>query len=155
MATTRISDLITIASRITGMTPAQIVGPQRHKPIARVRQAVAYVAAEQGKHSLTQIGRMLNRDHTTISHARNMVPEFMKRDADLRLLVEQLFIESERHDPYALRAQIVNCTAVIHMPPTRRSVPAPIPRDDERQGAMDKRDMATGSRLLLQALLAV
>lgn len=154
MATTRVSDLITIASRITGMTPAQIVGPQRHKPIARVRQAVAYVAAEQGRHSYPHIGRMMNRDHSTIIHSHKMVPVFMRSDADLRLLVEQLFIESERHDPYALPAPIVNCTAVIHMPPTRRSSPAPIPRDDEWQGEMDKRDMATGSRLLLQALLA-
>lgn len=154
MATTRVSDLITIASRITGLTPSQIVGPQRHKPITRVRQAVAYVAAEQGKHSISQIGRMMNRDHTTIIHARRMVPEFMKRDADLRLLVERLFIEAERHDPYALPVPIVNCTAVIHMPPVRRFKADPIPRDDEWQGEVANRDMASGSRLLLQALLA-
>ena len=154
MATTRVSDLITIASRITGMTPAQIVGPQRHKPITRVRQAVAYVAAEQGRHSYPQIGKKLNRDHSTIIHAHKMVPEYMKRDADLRLLVERLFIESERHNPYVLPALIVNCTAVINMRPIRRSSPAPIPRDDEWQGEMANRDMRTGSRMLLQALLA-
>lgn len=153
MATTRVSDLITIASRITRLTPDQITGPQRHKPIARVRQAVAYVAAEQGRHSYPQIGKMLNRDHSTIIHAHKMVPVFMRSDADLRLLVERLFIEAERHDPYVLPSNI-RYHAIIRMVPTKQCKPAVIPRNDEWQGEVANRDVRKGSRKLLAALLA-
>ena len=158
MTTTRVSDLITIASRITGLTPDQINGPQRFRPIVRVRQAVAYVAAEQGKHTYSHIGRVMGgRDHTTIIHAHRMVPEFMKTDADLRLLVERLFIEAERHDPFELpHVPVVHYKAVLTMPPLRKRMdkPASIPRDDEWQGQVAARDMRIGSRKLLEALLA-
>lgn len=155
MATTKVSDLITIASRITRISREQIVGPQRGRGIARVRQAIAYVAAEQGVHSLTKIGHVLNRDHTTIVYARDIVPEYMKRDADLRLLVERLFVEADKFD-------VSRPTLIEPWPlptPKLRKVAATKPArvkkgDDEWTRQKWEDGMREGQARLLKALLA-
>ena len=155
MATTRIADLVTIASRITRVTPAQILGPQRGKGIVRVRQAVAYVAAEQGVHSLTRIGRSLNRYHTTIMHARNVVPEFMRRDADLRLLIERLFIEAEQFDPE--RISIIEPMPELPVKSRKAAAPKPVrfkKGEDEWTRQEWEDGMRKGTWRLLEALLA-
>lgn len=63
----RIGQLIAEASRETGYTPQEIVGHSRKQPLARTRQWVMWKARQEG-YSLEQIGRVLNRDHTTVLH---------------------------------------------------------------------------------------
>jgi len=48
-----------------GISPATILGRDKTAPIARARQIVMFEARKAG-FSLTQIGRVLGRDHTTI-----------------------------------------------------------------------------------------
>lgn len=68
MSRTRIADIVALASRITGIATADIVGPTRVKRIVRVRAAVALVARKHG-HSFPTIGaRLGGRDHSSIVH---------------------------------------------------------------------------------------
>ena len=100
MATTRVSDLITIASRLSGISEADIRGKSRLRLICRVRQGVMYAAHLQGKHSLAQIGRMFGKDHTTVIHARDQVPEFMKRDPEYLAFIWQILAEAYQESPH-------------------------------------------------------
>ncbi|RJL18647.1 helix-turn-helix domain-containing protein [Paracoccus siganidrum] len=49
----------------TGVTADQITGKSRKAEIVRVRQIVCFIARQKGM-TYQQIGRVLNRDHTTI-----------------------------------------------------------------------------------------
>lgn len=52
----------------TGHDPRAILSPSRCADDVRVRDAVCFIARRHG-FSLNQIGRVLNRDHTTIMDA--------------------------------------------------------------------------------------
>lgn len=60
--------LVEDAAREAGCTVAQILGPQRSRTITEARWQ-AMLAAYEGGFSLPQIGRVFNRDHTTVLHA--------------------------------------------------------------------------------------
>lgn len=49
-------------------TPAQILGDRRLKPIAMARQDFMLFAYDNSKFTTPQIGRFLNRDHSTVVH---------------------------------------------------------------------------------------
>jgi hypothetical protein len=100
MPTTRVHDLVTIASRLSGISEADIRGTGRLRVICRVRQAAMYAAHLQGVHSLAQIGRLFGKDHTTVIHARDAVPEFMKRDPEYRAFVWQILVDAFEESPH-------------------------------------------------------
>jgi len=100
MATTRVHDLITIASRLSGIPEREIHGTSRLRLICRVRQGVMYAAFLQGRHSLTQIGRIFGKDHTTVIHACRNVPEFMKRDPEYLAFIWQILVEAYQESPH-------------------------------------------------------
>ena len=88
MATARIADLVKIASDLSCISKDAILGESRLRHIVRVRQAVAYVAVEQGVHSLPQIGRELGgRDHSTIRHGHQTAEAVAARDPEYALFV--------------------------------------------------------------------
>ena len=49
-------------------TLEDILGPRKFKPLVAVRRKCIVVLREKG-HTTTEIGRIMNRDHTTIVHA--------------------------------------------------------------------------------------
>jgi chromosomal replication initiation ATPase DnaA len=61
-----------------GTTRKQIIGPRRTAVIVRARQEVYYRTSRETMMSLLAIGRLLNRDHTTILHG---ICEHEKRSA--------------------------------------------------------------------------
>ena len=69
---TTIRAIIRDASVLTGIPVPDIIGHKRTKEFVRVRQAVMWEARRQG-YSLPQIGRALNRDHTTVIHGLRQV----------------------------------------------------------------------------------
>jgi len=50
-------------------TLEDILGPRKFKPLVAVRRKCAVMLREKG-HTMTEIGRILRRDHTTIVHAQ-------------------------------------------------------------------------------------
>ena len=49
-------------------TLEDILGPRKFKPLVAVRRKCIVVLREKG-HTTTEIGRIMNRDHTTVVHA--------------------------------------------------------------------------------------
>lgn len=101
MATTRVADLIVIASRLSGISVADISGKRRFKPIIRVRQAVMYVARKQGVHSFPQIGRAIGgRDHSTVIHGIEAAEIIAERDVEYRNFLLQLEAAASIAEPF-------------------------------------------------------
>lgn len=53
-----------------GYTVADILGPKRRRHLVSVRRLCILMLREKG-YSTTEIGRVMNRDHSTIVHALN------------------------------------------------------------------------------------
>jgi chromosomal replication initiation ATPase DnaA len=51
-----------------GLTPAQILGDQRPRKIAAARHEIMYRASKEALASLTVIGKVLRKDHTSVKH---------------------------------------------------------------------------------------
>lgn len=66
IATTPIETVAQIA-REHGMTAADLIGPSRLRRVCIVRWRAMRVLRDHGR-SLSSIGRILNRDHTTVLH---------------------------------------------------------------------------------------
>lgn len=53
-----------------GVAWDEMIGRKRHHEIVRLRQIAQWILIHETKLSLTQIGRLVARDHTTIIHVR-------------------------------------------------------------------------------------
>ena len=65
----RIRDILLLVAEISGQSPMSIIGDTRSKTIMRPRQVICWVARRFTRHSLTDIARSLDRDHTTVLHS--------------------------------------------------------------------------------------
>jgi chromosomal replication initiator protein len=92
-----LSDLVNRAADLTiegisvtvadyyGITVDEIVSKNRSRRIARPRQLVMYLAREETKASLPQVGKALgNRDHTTVLYGCDKIGDLMETDQSLR-----------------------------------------------------------------------
>ncbi|WP_454798566.1 helix-turn-helix domain-containing protein [Novosphingobium lindaniclasticum] len=61
----RISDMVTIASRLSGVPETDILSPARPLHLCAVRFAV-YATARAWKYSYPEIGKVMHRDHSTV-----------------------------------------------------------------------------------------
>jgi hypothetical protein len=131
MPTTRVNDLITIASRLSGVSEADIRGGARFQGICRVRQAVMFAAYAQRVHSFPQIGKVFKKDHSTVIHAKNVVPEFMARDPEYRAFVWQILVEAHQSFPFmrtsGVRFEIAPPRPRVYVP----RLPKPKPKFEE------------------------
>lgn len=62
--------LIATIAESFGYTLADVIGPRRQKKLVAVRLVCIQMLRTQG-FSTTEIGRIMNRDHSTICHALN------------------------------------------------------------------------------------
>lgn len=62
---TPMPEIVREVSAATGISTAEIYGRSRIGKIAQARQIVMYLCREKGM-TLTQIGNLLHRDHTTV-----------------------------------------------------------------------------------------
>lgn len=97
----RVTDIITLAAKLSFTDVRVITGRDRSRPVVRIRQAVCKVAREHG-HSLPFIGRMLGRDHTTIMHACNVVDAVYPRDAAFAKFIDELRRQADETGPFVL-----------------------------------------------------
>lgn len=80
-------DITRLVSLHTGVSVDDILSVRRTRKIAHARMAVCYIARNQGM-SFPQIGKRMNRDHTTIIYAYEQVPELAKRDPAFAAMIE-------------------------------------------------------------------
>ncbi|MBT0957410.1 chromosomal replication initiator protein DnaA [Alphaproteobacteria bacterium KMM 3653] len=66
------------------MRLSDMIGPKRHRTIARPRQMAMYLAKQLTSRSLPEIGRRFGgRDHTTVMHAVKRIDELKLADSQL------------------------------------------------------------------------
>jgi chromosomal replication initiator protein len=73
-----------------GFTLDDLTGTRRTQRINQARQVAMFLAREITDASLSQIGEIFGRSHTTILHGCNRVAEDMERDDVLRRRVEKI-----------------------------------------------------------------
>ncbi|GAA0290506.1 chromosomal replication initiator protein DnaA [Rhodovulum strictum] len=73
------------------MRLADMVGPKRHRTIARPRQIAMWLAKQLTQRSLPEIGRRFGgRDHTTVMHAVKRIEELRASDSQIAEDLEML-----------------------------------------------------------------
>jgi len=92
-----IGRLVDAAAAEFGITAAAILSPRRDASFVEARQVVMYLASAHLKRSLPTIGRCLNRDHTTVLHARDRIaariaaePDFAARVARVAAIADTI-----------------------------------------------------------------
>jgi chromosomal replication initiator protein len=70
--------------RYFGVTLDDLRGKARHKEIVMPRQVAMYVLREDTRLSTPEIGKLLNRDHTTVLHGVNLVANEVARNGPAR-----------------------------------------------------------------------
>lgn len=75
-----ITDLILLAKeieRVTRVTLPELISKKRNKQLVMARQMFSYIAHKAGNFSLSEIGRFLNRDHSTIIYSRDNAKDML------------------------------------------------------------------------------
>lgn len=78
------------------VNPSEMTSQRRAADIARPRQVAMYLACRHSRFALSAIGRMFGeRDHTTVSYARDRIEALRATDASLNAHIEA--IEAQLH----------------------------------------------------------
>jgi chromosomal replication initiator protein len=81
------SAILFAVGRYYGVNADELKGKSRHKQIVVPRQIAMYLLREEAHLSTPDIGRLLNRDHTTVLHALKQVLNDIARDGPSRAAV--------------------------------------------------------------------
>jgi chromosomal replication initiator protein len=81
-------DIITMTATAFGLTYAEVTGRSKARHIVAIRHMAAWILTKRGRLSSVQVGKALNRDHSSVIHGRDQfekraTPE--QRDFALRL----------------------------------------------------------------------
>ena len=79
--------IFAVVSKKYGVTPADIKSARRSKEIAFARHVSVYIVRQVTDLSLPSIGKILNRDHTTILSSIDVVE---KKMADSSVLTQEI-----------------------------------------------------------------
>jgi chromosomal replication initiator protein len=81
------SSVLTAVGRYFDVKVEDLKGKARHKQIVVPRQIAMYLLREDAKLSTPEVGRLLNRDHTTVLHGIKQVANDIARDGPSRASV--------------------------------------------------------------------
>lgn len=73
IAQRRLNWVVKMAAEYFAVDEEQILSENREHPVARARQVVIAVLVRRWRMSYPQVGRLVNRDHTTVLHALRRV----------------------------------------------------------------------------------
>jgi hypothetical protein len=79
--------ILTAVSRFYSVGLDELKGRARHKRIVLPRQIAMYLLREDAHLSTPEVGRLLNRDHTTVLHGLKQVANDIARDGACRAAV--------------------------------------------------------------------
>ncbi|MEM7507655.1 MAG: helix-turn-helix domain-containing protein [Pseudomonadota bacterium] len=81
------ADVFDAIYEVTGISKTLLRKPNRKRSIAWTRQCAMSLMADLPRMSLPAVGRLFDRDHTTVMHARQVVRERLAFDEPSTLLV--------------------------------------------------------------------
>jgi hypothetical protein len=87
---TMIADIQATVAGYYGLPAQTMKSHQQYRRVARPRQIAMFLADELTPHSLSEIGRRFDRDHTTVMHALKTVRGLIETDAEVLIDVEVL-----------------------------------------------------------------
>jgi chromosomal replication initiator protein len=79
--------ILTAVARYFGVKADDLKGKARHKQIVGPRHVAMYLLREDGHLSTPEVGRLLNRDHTTVLHGMKQIANDIARDGPSRAAV--------------------------------------------------------------------
>lgn len=82
----RMADILRAVAELGDVSVAQLASPQRARGLTEVRHIAVWCLWRITRRSATEIGRVLQRDHSTVLHALRRAPELMAQRADLAAL---------------------------------------------------------------------
>ena len=92
----RFRTAIQAASNVTGIKREHILGRRRLRPYADARQMAMQIVRQSTKLNLTDIGRLFDRDHSTVIHAINSVKNLVGISDNYRDEFNQILGEYDR-----------------------------------------------------------
>jgi chromosomal replication initiator protein len=89
-----IDQIITAVTEFYQVKRTEVLGKRKHKSITLPRQIGMYLARENTRHSLEEIGAHFGgRDHTTVMHAVRSIKQKCRADDDLHASVNSLEVK--------------------------------------------------------------
>ena len=85
-----VKDVVVAVSREAGIPTEALLGRSRQQPLARWRHLAFLLAHELTHEPLMQIGKAMNRDHSTIWNGCRRAKERMENDVQLRRAYDKL-----------------------------------------------------------------
>lgn len=86
-------DVLLICSDKLRIPMKTLISKDRHKRIARARQACYYVARHTTGLSYPELGKLFHRDHTTILYGVRTMEKLVKHNENLRVEIAGLIKE--------------------------------------------------------------
>lgn len=74
--------IITMTADFFGLTPGQLSGMSKSRPISHARQIAMYLCRELTELSLPKIGERFGRDHTTVMHSERKIRKEIAEERD-------------------------------------------------------------------------
>lgn len=85
-----IADIQAVVAEYFGIPVLEMKSQRRARTVARPRQVAIYLARRITRHSLPEIGRRFDRDHTTVIHAIRTVEKLRADDPEIDRAVRTL-----------------------------------------------------------------
>jgi chromosomal replication initiator protein len=86
----RIKSVMAAVAEYYDISLGDLLSSRRAREISRPRQVAMYLAKALTKHSLPAIGRMLERDHTTVLHGCRQIEKLRLKDPELDTEIREL-----------------------------------------------------------------
>lgn len=97
-----LSSVIARTAERFGVKPSDLTGPSRKRWHVRPRQVAFYLSHHMTSLSLTQTGRRMNRDHSTVMHGVEVCARLMREDREFRKVVRDIICALKGREPAAL-----------------------------------------------------
>jgi len=85
-----VEKVLTLISGHFNVSEKELKSKKHYRAIAYPRQVAMYLIYKYCIHSLAEVGRQLNRHHTTVIHAQETINDLMQYDPVIKNEVERL-----------------------------------------------------------------
>jgi chromosomal replication initiation ATPase DnaA len=88
--------IMRIVPAVTGISWDRLRGKQRSQPVVNARWLAINMLTEHSKYSSAEVGRFLNKDHTTILHARKSWQRLYVKDQEFRRIADSCWYKLDK-----------------------------------------------------------